>query len=254
MIEDVPRSALSIGDLNNDGKTEIIITRKNFARILTIKDDLISIIDQINSPLNGSVSSVVPISIDGKGDSELILFDSQFKKLLIMQKNNQGRYESIDTLEADALSIQKIHATDLDGDGKEDILLKGRKKFSILSRGAREWDITTIDSYETKIKDGRYAYLRVGDFTAKGSAQIILLEAVHNILDFLNFSKKKISHAVKFKVFEEGPHTSRTDVYGERKRRGYEPRELTFEDMNKDGIPDLVIVIHDRIIVYFQEQ
>ncbi|MFC1479480.1 FG-GAP repeat domain-containing protein, partial [Planctomycetota bacterium] len=253
IIEQVKHQNFSIIDYDNNGTDEFIITRKNFARILTIDGSQVKILDQINSPLDGAVSAVIPLSIDGKGKKELLLYDAGFNKLIVMQKKANSRYEPIETITIDAISIDRIYTADFTNNGIDDILIKGRNKFGIIPRGSSKGYLSLVTSYETKIKDGKYGFAEVGDFTADGSSEVILIEAQHHIIEFLAFRNNKLAPAVKFKIFESGPGGTST-VYGRQKGSIYEPREIAFEDINGDSIPDLIVIVHDRIIVYFQEQ
>jgi len=255
MIEHVSVRNFSTGDVDGDGRTEFIITRRNFARILTLEKGRIKILEQINSPLNGSVASMVPVSLSGKAKDAFLLFDAGFNKIFLMRKTRAG-YEPVETMDTECIAVERIYTADFSGTGKEEVILKGRRKFGVIPRrvqGEKKDRLVRLASYETKIKDGKYGYLRVGSFKGKGSTQIILLEAVHHIIEFLSMAKGVISPVVNFKVFEAGPQP-RMSMFGEKKEGKFEPREMAFKDVNGDSLTDLVVIVHDRIIVYLQEK
>ncbi len=252
IIEKVKEENFSVSDLDGDGKKEFIITRNNFARILTIQDNNIKIMEQINSPLNGTVAAVIPMDIDGKAPSELLLHDSQFNRLFIMQTKNGATFEPIDTIEVKSIDVSTIRVKDINSDGREDILLQGGKAFGILFQSPEKTGIELVDSYETRIKDGVYGYLLCEDFSSGNGKDIILLEASNHIIEFLSVEKKKISHSLKFKTYETGPGNTQRD-YSRSNQQQFEPREMKVADVTGDGLADLITIIHDRVIVYIQE-
>ena len=105
-------------------------------------------------------------------------------------------------------------------------------------------------SYETKIKDGAYAYLKAGDINNDQKTDMIMVEYKHNNIEILTLNPQyKPVPATRFKLFEQKKYRG-GDTQGE---ASVEPREMKIADVTGDGKKDMVIVIHDRIIVYPQD-
>jgi hypothetical protein len=109
------------------------------------------------------------------------------------------------------------------------------------------WEFTELDGYETPIKDGRLHDVVSGDLNQDGRKDLVFLETAKNYLDLVIFSKAgKLEPANRWQVFEERSF---------RGRRGdqSEPREAMIIDVTGDKKNDLVVLVHDRVLVYPQE-
>ena len=106
-------------------------------------------------------------------------------------------------------------------------------------------------SYETTIKEGKYANLACGDINTDGRMDFVMVEYKRNHLEILTLNNNmKPIPATSFKVFEQ-------KSYREDERRGgqslVEPSELTIADVTGDGKNDIITITHDRIIIYPQD-
>ena len=113
--------------------------------------------------------------------------------------------------------------------------------------GGQTWELSELDGYETPIKDGQLHDIISGDLNQDGRKDLVFLETAKNYLDLVMFDKnRKLVPATRWQVFEERTF---------RNRRGdqAEPREALIVDVTGDGKNDLVVVVHDRILVYPQE-
>ncbi|HZQ45821.1 MAG TPA: VCBS repeat-containing protein, partial [Verrucomicrobiae bacterium] len=109
------------------------------------------------------------------------------------------------------------------------------------------WEFTELDSYETSIKDGYLHDVVSGDLDNDGRKDLVFLETGKNYLDLVTFdAKRKLEPANRWQVFEERTFRSRRSDLPE-------PREALVADVTGDGKNDLIILVHDRILVYPQE-
>ena len=109
------------------------------------------------------------------------------------------------------------------------------------------WELTELDSYETPIKDGRLNDVISGDLGNDGHKELLFLETSRNYLDLVDFTKnRKLVPLDRWPVFEERTFRSRRSDLPE-------PREALITDVTGDGKKDLVVLVHDRILVYPQQ-
>jgi hypothetical protein len=109
------------------------------------------------------------------------------------------------------------------------------------------WELTELDSYETPIKDGHLNDVISGDLDNDGRKDLVFLETGRNYLDLVMFdANHKLVPANRWQVFEERTFRSRRSDLPE-------PREAAVADVTGDGKNDLIVLVHDRILVYPQE-
>jgi hypothetical protein len=109
------------------------------------------------------------------------------------------------------------------------------------------WDLTELDSYETPIKDGHLNDVVSGDLNHDGRKDLVFMETARNYLDLVIFdADHKLVPANRWQVFEERTFRSRRSELPE-------PREAAVADVTGDGKNDLIVLVHDRILIYPQE-
>jgi hypothetical protein len=85
----------------------------------------------------------------------------------------------------------------------------------------------------------------VGDVNADGKSEIVLIDSGQNSLFIVAMIDKGLQHALKFRVFEEKLFQG--------SRGGREPHSVKVCDLTGDGKEDVVILVHDKIIIYPQQ-
>jgi hypothetical protein len=86
-----------------------------------------------------------------------------------------------------------------------------------------------------------------GDLDNDGRKDLVFLETARNYLDLVMFdANHKLVPANRWQVFEERTFRGRRGDFPE-------PHEAAVADVTGDGKNDLIILVHDRILVYPQE-
>jgi hypothetical protein len=256
------RSIITAGIDGKKGDV-LLLAQNNFARSLVFADGSWKIIDQYNAKsAENRVSAATAIHFDNnKKDKKpsILLLDGQKGRLQILTAgdNNAYRFErEIDTGAWNGPAGVKMLLASLTGkpakSATPEILLFDGEKFAIVKTPGNQGDFARLErkfSYETKIKDGSYGILTTGDINGDGVVDIILVEYKNNHIEILtqNSAGNPVP-AFAFKVFED-------KAYRESRQPmpGVEPGQLKVADVTGDGKPDLIAVIHDRIIIYPQD-
>jgi hypothetical protein len=86
-----------------------------------------------------------------------------------------------------------------------------------------------------------------GDLNGNGRKDLVFMETAKNYLDLVTFnSKHKLVPADRWQVFEQHTFRGNSDSMPE-------PREAVIADVTGDKKNDLIVLVHDRILVYPQE-
>ena len=113
--------------------------------------------------------------------------------------------------------------------------------------GGDVWELAELDGYETPIPEGHLTDVVAGDLNHDGRKDLVFLETTRNYLDLVRFSpSRKLVPGNRWQVFEERTFRSR-------RNDDIEPREALVADVTGDGKNDLIVLVHDRILVYPQE-
>ena len=85
-----------------------------------------------------------------------------------------------------------------------------------------------------------------GDVNNDGYMDLVSLDAGEQMADILSFSDKAQLHPMSsFKIFE-------SKIFSAGEPREFEPRQAIIADVSGDGLDDLILLAHDRVLVYPQ--
>ncbi|HYE31555.1 MAG TPA: VCBS repeat-containing protein [Methylomirabilota bacterium] len=275
---------LSIADVDGDGKTELLLAQRNFLRAVTLHAEAspalaastVSPTDeqkkeespteaakakkpsrtwsfQVREQINGAASNsrivgAAAVPNNGPGKAPLLfLLDADRKALTVTSRDASGSWRIAKNISfplADFSSLEPLRFGA--GEGAA-VSLMGLNTVGWLSLQGEAWTLTEVDGYETPIKDGFLHDLVSGDLNNDKQKDLVFLETAKSHIDIVTHEKPhQLVPANRWQVFEERTFRSR-------RNDNAEPREALVEDFTADGKNDLVVLVHDRVILYPQE-
>ena len=251
---------LGTADIDGDGKPELLLTQKNFLR---------AVILQCDAPLQGSTNRgawtfTVKEQINGAGSNSrlagaaalangtnaipsLFLLDSERKVLTLCERDSAGIWQVVRNVPLPVSDFTGLQPLALGAGKTNAIAFLGLNAVACLPLAGQAWELTELDSYETPIKDGHLNDVVTGDLDNDGRKDLVFMETGRNYLDLVIFDARlKLVPANRWQVFEERTFRGRRSDFPE-------PREADVADVTGDGKNDLIILVHDRILVYPQE-
>ena len=248
---------LAVADVDGDGKSELLLPQKNFLRAVVLEPEVRAsgstngpgwkfvVKDQVNGA--ASDSRIVGAAAVSKGSNavpSLFLFDAEHKQLTLCERDPAGVWQVVKNLDLPVTTFNTVSTALLGGSA---VAFTGLNSAAWLPLGGEVWKIARLDDYDTSIKDGYLNDVTAGDLTGGGQKQIIFMETAKNYLDLVTFSPaRKLVPGNRWRVFEQ--HTFRNA-----QNALPEPRECVVADVTGDGRNDLIVLVHDRILVYPQE-
>ena len=236
-------------DLDGDGRPSLLVAGKNFARALELSGGHLTVRDQINARSSASqIKSLCGADLTGDGRQEVALLDSDGNMLTVLVRDESGVYQVAANFETGNFAFEGMTSADMNGDGRDDLVILGRDGFGVLINGGADYELKEIRSYESAIKDANLYETAVGDLNADGKPDVALTDTRNFMIELVSLKgEKDFRHEMKWRIFEK-------KIHGGRDRGGSQPHEIACGDFNGDGRADLAIMVHDRLIVYPQDE
>lgn len=249
---------MSAADVDGDGKPELLLAQKNFLRAVVWQVETNSadgkpvysfrVKDQINGA--GSNSRIVAAAALANGTNKvasLFLLDAERKVLTLSERDAAGVWQVVRNLPLPVSEFNALQAVGLGASRPNSIAFLSLNAVAWMVFSGDVWEFSELDGYETPIKDGFLNDLVSGDLNDDGRKDLVFLETAHNYLDLVTFEPPhQLVPASRWQVFEERS-------YRGRRSEQPEPREALVVDVTGDRKNDLVVLVHDRILVYPQE-
>ena len=250
-IGDVPPGAFSTGTLVNpeaDGeRPALLLAQGNFVRNLTLEKGRWRVVDQYNAVETGAkIESAATLDLDGQPGNEIVLVDTGVRKLRVL-KADGSLYKPWKEVEIGSFPFVSARVADLNSDKRDDLLLFGRGRLAVLYAGQTDPKLEEVATYESDLDDTFFVDAVAGDLNGDGFTDIALLDTQSHFVEVLDVDPAGgPRHATHFRVFEEKSFHGGDGG-------GVEPREAVIADVTGDGKADLVLLVHDRILVYPQD-
>ncbi|MEX0704187.1 MAG: VCBS repeat-containing protein [Planctomycetales bacterium] len=244
-LGDVAAGAVFVGGM----EPAVLVAQENFARNMRLTDkQQWEVVDQYNaSESNARIAGVAALDLDGQPGDEIVLVDTGVRKLRVLRRE-EDLFRPWHEIEMESFIYESARVADLDGDGRDDLLLMGRGKFAVLYAGRRELRLADLGSFESRLKETSFADVVAGDLNRDGGIDLALIDTQSHYIEIVRFDPKNgPRHALHFRLFEE-------KNFSGARIGGTEPRESLIADVTGDGLPDLVLLAHDRVLVLPQDK
>jgi hypothetical protein len=251
---------MAAADVDGDGKTELLLPQKNFVRAVVLEQEaktqdstnkpawVFHVHDQINGASSDSRIIGATSAANGTNTApSIFLLDAEHKQLTLCERDAAGVWQVVRNVELPMADFAGLQSVALGGTNAQSVVFPGQNAVAWLPLAGDEWEFTALDGYDTPIKDGFLNDVIAGDLTGSGRKDLIFMETAKNYLDLVSFSPNhKLVPGDRWQVFEQHTFRSAANALPE-------PREAVVADVTGDKKNDLIVLVHDRILVYPQE-
>jgi hypothetical protein len=251
---------LSAADVDGDGKEELLLAQKNFIRAVVLQREsgdatndakpgwTFHVKEQINGASSSSrIVGAAPLRNGTNAVPSLFLLDSEPKALTLCERDGAGVWQVVRNLPLPVTDFTRLAPVGLGDTNANSLAFLGVNAAGTMVLRGEVWELAELDGYETPIQDGFLRDVISGDLTHNGRKDLVFLETAKNYLDLVSFvPPHKLVAGNRWQVFEERTFRSR-------RNDDYEPREALVADVTGRGKNDLIVLVHDRILVYPQE-
>jgi hypothetical protein len=241
-LTSINKDQVKVMDFNKDGKDDIIISNKGMIRVFTHNEvQGLKIIAQINGVTTSS-DLTIPVKSDiFENETDLVFFDKSNSKLYLI---NNKTLEIKKEILINGIEVNNILSINIDKDNANEFILLGRKSIAIYDNNNLGYKLKNIISYRIPKDKSMATMLEVGNFNDK---TLISIDGFEHSVNFFKIEKNTLKSIMNFKVFDAISYQGRNNV------RVEEPKHIMIFDMNNDGKDDIILYIHDKLLIYYQE-
>ncbi len=251
---------LGSGDVDGDGKPELLLPQKNFLRAVVLQPEpvapgstnkpawVFTVKDQINGAASNSrLVGAAAVPNGTNAVASLFLLDKERKALTLCERDASGVWQVVRSLPLPVSDFSALQPLALGGPKPNSVAFIGVNAVAWMPLAGDVWEFKELDGYETPIKDGHLTDVVTGDLDSDKRKDLVFLETAKNYLDLVIFdAHDKLVPSERWQVFEQRTFRGRGGEMPE-------PREAVVADLTGDGKNDLAVIVHDRILVYPQE-
>lgn len=247
-VSKITPAALTTGDLDGDGKDEIIIAHLQLARAFKVDaEGKAAIVEQFNAPdASAELHSALVSRKDGK--VSVLLIDAIHSKLHELTADKDRVYRADHTRALPVMTPDQCLLMTADKNLK--LLLLGKTSFQIAPLEGSTLRLETVTTFDTELQDTTPSDLIAASFSGEDVDDIALLDtAKSRVIEFFQpAAGSKWQSAMHFRVFETDPHfRGKTGLENE-------PHDYAALDLNQDGRLDLCLLTHDRVLLYVRKK
>ena len=235
-------------DIDGSGSKELLIADKNYVRAVRYEAEPSDgsspgwqVVKQINT--DNPDSSLVSLTTLGR---RIIAADKTNNRLVIFEADEEGRWSESEALTVRGFALGPIYGGRFTGDDEENILAIGEDGFAVVRLGGQRRSLEEVAAWRTD-EDRRLHYdLAVGDMNADGYTDMAALDAGEQMFEIFTFDGAgEMLHVTNFKIYE-------SKLFSRGEGREYQPTQVLITDLTGDGAHDVVMIVHDRILMYPQ--
>lgn len=236
-------------DADGDGKSEVLLAQKAFVRALHVTPaGAWEVLDQYNAPgADAELTGLAAVRIPGHDRPYLAMYDKRGREVHVYKPAESGTFDLERSVPVGNFDLKFMGAAPLAGPATargEAILLADKRRVALVLPFTSAGEAEERGVYESSIRDGRLMQMAVGDLNHDGRTDVAVLETNDHFVEVLTFGPdESLVRATKFKVFARKQYRDRgMDVP--------EPRSIMIADVTGDTIDDLILIAHDRILLY----
>lgn len=244
LLKEATPAQFAAVDIDGDGGAEVLFAQENLVRALRIEGERWVVVDQFNAGVtDADIAGVAALPGEDQHPT-LVFYERRGGELLVQQRRADGTYGLKESLPVGNFDLFEMTAVPLGAKQEPAILLAGTENLAVVVPDSRAPTFVEQQFYETDERGAWPSDASVGDLNHDGVRDTVLLDMGKSSLEILTtLPSGEFVRALRFQVFEGRRFTDAPEAQGE-------PREMRVGDVTGDNIDDIVLIVHDRLIIY----
>lgn len=253
MLSGVAFGDIGFGDIDGDGKSELLVCAPGFVRALRLDDnDNLVVKDQFNARRPGDrLKCPVAVRLDPAAPKPgLLAYNDTDKGFEWLAPDAAGVFRHRATIDTGALEPLGLLEDPCQpaGASPKRLVLAGKDRVSVTDLTGAGLRLSVLDRFETDLPGIVHGVVEVGRFTGGAAPDFALIDPRNHHLELVRSdSEGRRKSSMHWALFDENP------FYRGRRNAGAEPHDGLAADLDGDGFPELVLLMHDRLLVYPSE-
>ncbi|HEX2860426.1 MAG TPA: VCBS repeat-containing protein [Lacunisphaera sp.] len=250
LVDNLDAGKVTTADVDGDGKDEVVVSSTGFARALRLNPEgELVIVDQFNGrdvAAEIGAALLLPPAKPG-GAADFLLYERKSGEFQTLQRDDRKVYAFSSAQPAGRIDPVAAQVSRTPS-GRTEILLFGADRFWWLPLDQTELEARKTSGYASDLRDISYADVFAADLNGDGRPELVCNDAEHNLIEVLSAEGPEGDWASRlhFSVFDRDAHVQ------QKRNSPFEPREMIVADVTGDKRPDLVLLVHDRVLLYPQ--
>jgi len=239
----------AVFDVLGDGTSELLVADRNYVRALCYDaappagtSPGWQVVKQFNADASDAKLTCVAVMGD-----RIVAGDRENGRLVVFGHDEKAAWKQVETIEVPSFKFNQIFAGKFGGDDNQSLLAIGDDSFALVRLAGERWKLTEVATWRSDEPRRVEHELVMGDVNGDGFMDVVALDAGEQMAEILSFSQaEKLRYGTAFKVFE-------TRMFSGGEPKEFEPNMGLITDLTGDGKDDLVLLCHDRVLLYPQQ-
>lgn len=246
LVRDAPLESAAWFDITGDGRPELLLCQKTFARALQVQDGRWTVVEQLNPDrTDAELGGLVVLPPQGDAQRPRVaLYDRKTRDLLILSAEVDRAYEVNRRVSVGALELIGAGFLPSVEGAAARLVLGDSSKLVCITPDAPPPTLMEHGGFESDVREAYLADAVAGDLNHDGVSEIAVLDTGKANIDLLTLAgPDRMQRVLRFQVFQG-------KRFFDAPESGGEPHEAQVADVTGDGVDDLLLLVHDRLLIY----